>query len=195
MDAIKAGADVSVCGDCPLRLNPKTGKKLCYVTQRRPSGVYRSYTNDKLPIVKIDARSNIWFDLKPLRIGSYGDPTAIPIEVWTDWVGLLKSRKIRHTGYTRRWENPENQGFRKFLMASVFSDEEQELASSMGWRTYRILPKGVAVPPNQILCPGSKEAGLLKTCRECLMCGGTSRRSDVAVYAHGYNESLFTGVS
>lgn len=192
-EAINTGEDASICGDCPLRHNPETGKRLCYVNPMTPSNVYRSYIAGKYPIVKVDAHSNIWFDLKPLRVGAYGDPAAIPVEVWTDWLDLLSALKMGSTGYTRRWMYPENQPFQKFLMASVFNDTEQQQAESMGWRTYRVLAKDVPLPANAIVCPGSEEGGYAKICRECLMCRGTSGRSNVVIQVHGYNTKFFKG--
>lgn len=198
-EALHTGADVSICGICLLKLDPVTGKRLCYVNSMTLGQVYRSYVNNKYPIVKIAPQSKIWFDLKPLRIGAYGDPAAIPIEIWTDWLKLLAASKIGHTGYTRRWMLPENQEFRTFLMASVFNDAEQQQAQGLGWRTYRVLSLDAVLPdfPEEklrqraIVCPGSKEGGYAKTCRECLMCDGTNGKSSVVTYAHGYNGKLF----
>lgn len=190
-EAIKAGSDTSNCGSCLARFDPDTGKRLCYVNPAVLGQIYRSYLNGKYPIIKIDADSEIWFDFKPLRIGAYGDPAAIPIEVWQNWLDLLKPLKIGWTGYTRRWMYPENQGFKEFLMASTFNLAERDLARSLGWRTYHVLPQNAILPSGLTICPGSKEGGYAKTCRECLLCRGTATGKDIVTYAHGGHGKFF----
>jgi hypothetical protein len=193
-EAIKTGADGSICGTCPMRFDPETFKRICFVNPITLSQIYRSYLGNKYKPVRLNAHDNIWFDLKPLRIGSYGDPAAVPIEVWLDWLDLLKALKIGWTGYTRRWMYPENQGFKQFLMASTFSDTEQAQAKSLGWHTYRVLQQGAELPELATVCPGSEEGGYAKQCRECLMCKGTAAGKDIVTYAHGGHGKYFMEV-
>jgi hypothetical protein len=190
-EAIKSGEDISVCGYCPLRFNPDTGKRICYVMAAPLGRIYKAYLAGRYKPVQLDSHGDIWFDLGRLRIGAYGDPAAVPIEVWIDWLDLLKALKIGWTGYTRRWMYPENQGFKQFLMASTFSDAEQAQAKSLGWHTYRVLQKGAELPESATVCPGSEEGGYAKQCRECLMCKGTTAGKDIVTYAHGGHGKYF----
>lgn len=193
-EAICNGMDASICGQCPLRLNPDTGKRACYVMAAPLGQIWKAYQKGRYKPVDLNLQSEIWFDLKPLRIGAYGDPAAVPIEILQTWVASLKAAKMLWTGYTRRWMLPENQPLKEILMASIFSRTEQQQAMSLGWRTYRVLPNGSELPPKSIICPGSEEGGFLKTCRECFMCRGTSARTDIVVYAHGGGGKHFTEV-
>lgn len=193
-EALKNGRDFCVCGDCPARFNPDTNTLVCYVNPVTTGQVWKSYQNNRYKPVTIDAHSNIWFDLKPLRIGAYGDPAAVPIHVWTDWLELLVPLKMQWTGYTRRWQHPENQPMKEFLMASTFSAAEQAQASALGWHTYRVLPAGADLPAQSTICPGSKEGNYAKTCRECLLCRGAAGTKDVVTYAHGHHAQHFQEV-
>lgn len=190
-EAVQTGQDISICGDCPLRLNSETGKRLCYVNIITPSQIYRSYRNGKYKPVTVAVHHDIWFDLKPLRIGAYGDPTAIPVKVWLDWLDLLKALKMPWTGYTRRWMLPENQEFRSFLMASVFSDAERVQAQLLGWRTYQVIPTGTVLPADAIVCPGSAAGAYAKTCRECSMCRGAAAKNTIVIEVHGNHSKFF----
>jgi hypothetical protein len=190
-EAMLNGLDESICGTCPMRWNADTGKRLCYVNPMTPGQIYRSYLKGKYRNADIDVDGDMWFDLKPLRIGAYGDPAAVPLKVWTNWIDLLKALKIGWTGYTRRWMEPQAEEFKHILMASVFSLEEHQRATSMGWQTYRVLSLGAELPAKSVICPGSAEGDYAKTCRECLMCRGTQSGKDIITYVHGNHGKFF----
>lgn len=188
-EAIHNGKDQSVCGECPMR-KQEDGKRLCYVNPMTLGQVYNSYQKGRYPQASFtDCYSTLLH--RPLRIGSYGDPAAVPIKIWTDWVDLLKERKIGWTGYTRQWLNPENDPLKRILMASVFTEQEQNLAQQMGWRTYRIVEKTASPVAGSILCPGSFEAGYAKTCEKCLLCNGASSTPSIFTYVHGNHSNAF----
>ena len=151
-EAAKTGADSAVCGECPHRpLLAKTNNvKPCYVKATYDAGV---------PTVK-----------KPLRLGAYGEPTALPFELVQDAVNNSQG----HTGYTHQWKEPEFQQFKTLLMASVDSIEEQIEAQGMGWRTFRVRKATDALMPGEIQCPASKWGGIKTNCAKCLLCSGTS---------------------
>ena len=180
--AAKDGKDAAVCGDCPLR--PAT-EGLCYVnTGQAPLAVYSAFKRGSY--VKLDLRLKAHrqaFAGRALRIGSYGEPTAIPIAVWDK----LTPQVSGHTGYTHQWAKfPE---FRRLVMASVHSEFEADCAQTSGWRTFRTRNADQPVMPGEVMCPASPEADNRRTCSTCLGCNGNAsdsrtRRSFVIV-GHG----------
>src|SRR5208282_2367359 len=78
--AIKIGADASICGDCRHR-GDGTGKgRTCYVNVGQgPLGVYRAFKRGKYPAN--DFQLDIG-DGRIVRLGTYGDPAAVPAHLW-----------------------------------------------------------------------------------------------------------------
>ena len=77
-----------------------------------------------------------------MRLGAYGDPAAIPFDVLRDLMFAPDQFK-HHTGYTHQWMLQHiDQRYRFLLMASVESECQQDLATSMGWRTFRVVEQG-----------------------------------------------------
>ena len=78
--AVKTGQDGSVCGDCVLRGDGSGKDRPCYVTVfRAPLAVWRSWNDGNVErrspeqVASILAR-----DDRDFRLGSYGDPAAVP---------------------------------------------------------------------------------------------------------------------
>ena len=161
-DAAKTGADSAVCGECPHRplLAKINGVAPCYVNLgQAPNGVYKSEYPDAMPTIK-----------KPLRLGAYGEPTALPFELVRDAVNNADG----HTGYTHQWRTCDPR-FKTLLMASVDSIEEQIEAQAQGWRTFRVRKETDALMDGEIQCPASKWGGFKTNCAKCGLCAGTSR--------------------
>jgi len=179
-DAVKSGADSAVCGECPHRplLAKVNNVAPCYVNLgQAPNGVYKSEYPDAMPTIK-----------KPLRLGAYGEPTALPFELVRDAVNNADG----HTGYTHQWRTCD-QRFKTLLMASVDSIGEQIEAQAQGWRTFRVRKEtkrlgNIKVGGNmrsEISCPASKEAGFRTKCADCRLCAGTSRNAkNIVINAH-----------
>ena len=72
---------------------------------------------------------------KPVRLGSYGDPAVIPIDVWIDLLSLASN----HTGYTHQWREPDKQDYKSILMASVDTQQDIEDATKLGWRQFAVI--------------------------------------------------------
>jgi len=103
----------------------------------------------------------------PVRIGSYGDPAAVPTRVWAELVRYQK----HWTGYTHMWKPKmcsvcKGEGERRstiflgfcgkcdgvgkidrcdpdlktYCMASVDTPEERAEAQALGWRTFMVVP-------------------------------------------------------
>ena len=173
-EAVKTGADESVCGDCKLRpLRAKEQNiKPCYVKKfHGPSAVYRSFKAGKYPHLdkmKPRLRQGVLQLLatKPIRLGAYGDPAS---DLETSM--FLANLAPQITAYTHQWRNvPQLKGF---CMASVDSTEEYTQAKDSGWRTYRHTSDNMAFG-NEIVCP-HKTHGV--QCADCGLCSGTASNS------------------
>jgi len=178
MSAHKAhscGADFSVCGNCK---HNKWGT--CYVNvHQSPNNVSKAYMNgsyEKLSINNIHR-----FIGRKLRIGSYGDPAAVPFEIWENLLKYCDG----HSGYSHQWRRCDVR-FKKIVMASVDTEKEMKIAHKMGWRTFRVcLPDDVPTK-GEIVCPASDEGGKKTQCVKCLYCSGlASLAKSVTIVAHG----------
>ena len=171
------GEDISVCGNCPHRGTIKNGvnvNRSCYVLMFVPSSVYKTHAAGRYPQGDSTTLAG-----RSVRLGSYGDPAAVPYEAWESLLHMAD----RGSGYTHQWQTCD-QRFRRYCMASADTVAEKEFAQSLGWRTFRI---GNSKTAKEVLCPASKEAGFKTDCATCLACGGLSipNRASVYIPAHG----------
>lgn len=192
------GLDSSVCGNCPRR-HSLGGD--CYVQiVHAPRSVWASWDragqpgenwadHDQILRLTSDARQY------GLRLGSYGDPAAVPHTVWQDLISALAPRSV--VGYTHQWEvmarhyiplEPDGpyqwfrdhyQWLRDHVMASCDSVNESATARSLDWRTFTAIPHGSATPERSIQCPATRERNPL-TCNTCGICDGAQGRPDRA---------------
>lgn len=200
MVAVHTGEDYSICGECRHRgtveTDPKTGLRKnvgrsCYVTlMHGPRVVYdafqRGVYEDRTPgqARKLLAGRNV-------RLGAYGDPAAVPMEVWDQAL----DRVLKVNGYTHLWRKfPE---LSAFCMASCDTEEEREEAKGLGFRTFRVRTKNDPVLPGEGQCPASAELKKAVQCVQCMLCGGrrTKAKADITILAHGtgarnYEKSL-----
>ncbi|MEO8679228.1 MAG: hypothetical protein ABI665_09295, partial [Vicinamibacterales bacterium] len=98
MDAKRQNIDDAVCGDCKLRGVSGYGS-ICYVPAWvGPLTVYKSFRRGQY----IEAN---WSELQALvegrhvRLGAYGDPAAVPFEVWR----MLLVTVSGWIGYSHQW--------------------------------------------------------------------------------------------
>lgn len=170
---VMEGKDDCICGDCKFR------KGVCYVdVGKGPNQIYKTWEKGLYPKIN----NYDFFKNELVRFGAFGDPTAIPINVWKSILGVCKG----HTSYIHQWKDKRWQGYKEFSMASVDNEEEAKLAQSMGWRTFRVKAKDAKAMNNEILCPASRD-DLKKpvTCSVCLLCKGTSKPKNVVENIHG----------
>jgi hypothetical protein len=176
VEAVKRGVDASVCGDCKHR-GVNGSARTCYVNVgQAPLSVYRAYTAGRYTHSLDAACDAIAYDALKVRLGAYGDPAALPLEI----IARLASASSGWTGYTHQWKSrPE---LARYCMASVDSLEEQTSATALGWRCFRVLAVGQGIDaPDTILCPSDKVQ-----CSKCRLCAGTSRPAkSIAIEAHG----------
>jgi hypothetical protein len=181
MDAINNGEDVSICGDCPHRGTSKT--RTCYVNiGQGPLAVWGAYQRGRYAHASDIASVGA---LRVVRLGTYGDPAAVPVSVWD----ALVSRAIAHTGYTHQWRGI-GAGYKHLCMASADSVRDMREAHASGWRTFRVVTHANTVQRFrrfESVCPASAEAGFKLTCDACQACNGTAtnRRASVVIRAHG----------
>lgn len=186
LDALRSGADVSICGQCPLR--GLMGKKRpCYVrVEQAPLVVWKKYKRGGYPAARSlrDIRA-VGRD-RVVRLGSYGDPGAVPTKVWEHLTCDAKS----WTGYTHQWR--KRPSLRQFCMASVDNLDEYRQAKERGWRTFRV---GDQKLDTEVQCPASEEGGFKSTCDRCTLCMGTQVASskDIVIRPHGGGRKLHPG--
>ncbi len=182
LDALKTGADESVCGSCNAR-PAKDG--FCYVNVGQSvASVYGAYQRGRYARPGIDYDRAMLADLFEgalFRLGSYGDPAAAPFEAWEAPVSKAKARN----GYTHQWRRFP--AFAAICMASCDTEADHIEAKAQGWRTFRIRLASDPIHPREIACPASKEAGAKTVCASCRACGGTraKAKADIAIIAHG----------
>ena len=192
-EAVRGGIDDAICGNCPLRpvnaqaKQRETGEHaaMCYVnTLFAPNNVYRTWLKGNYPQVDpVIAGQIAKTRHHPIRIGSYGDPAAVPPEIWDQ----LQARQEEHTGYTHQWRtHPE---LARTLMASVGSEAERAQAKALGFRTFRVMSGSEDKAVGEIYCPASDVGGHKSQCDRCQLCSGSrgplDQRKDIAIYDHG----------
>lgn len=185
-EAVDSGADSAICGDCPHRgivVNGKNEGRSCYVTIfQAPRNIHKTAMAGKYPRLTL-AESRLLLAGRNVRLGAYGDPAAVPFEVWA----AILADSARGTGYTHQWKIADSR-FAQYCMASADSVSEGESARAMGYRTFRVGSKAESIVKGvEFLCPASKEAGQKTNCAACLACGGLSgpNRASVFIPAHG----------
>ena len=175
--AVKLREDESVCGDCKHR--GFFGKnRTCYVNVgQAPQAIYKAYKNGKYPQIKMKD----WKERtknRSIRLGSYGDPSAIPLHQIQKAVCFAKN----HTGYTHFWKT--NPHLKTLCMASVDTEKEYKEAKALGWRTFRVKSEDDKIGENEVECPAVAKPGIIQ-CQTCKLCNGLSPAKDVTLNVHG----------
>lgn len=180
--AAATGADVSICGGCPQR--PAMGGGCYVVLWQAPLWVYKAFRSGRYPKVPAAWIGELCrLQGRPLRIGSYGDPAAVPVAVWERALEGAPGR----TGYSHQWARLRSDRWRNLLMASCDSTAELELARARGWRAFLTVDQDTERPPKgAVWCPASPEGGRRATCATCQLCQGARvQAADVAIRVHG----------
>ena len=186
-DAVKNGADSSICGNCKHRWFLGGS---CYVTVwQAPRSIWEAfqrgiYAEASLQEIKAIGRK------RKVRVGSYGDPAAVPVEVWQ----ALTAEAEAWTGYTHQWVGGMADALKPYVMASADSFQEGLDARANGWRTFRIRDLATApLTDNEFICPASAEAGYKTDCAMCKACMGTSAKAKAnpVIIVHGARSKRF----
>jgi len=188
--AAVTGSDHSVCGDCRHR---HVNNGTCYVPRHKYEA-WTSYQHTQgIPADLTAACEAIRLSNVPVRVGSVGDPSAVPLSVVQALVEAAREPRTgqcHHLCYTHRWrEVTDPSAWAQIAMASVDSPEEQSAAQSLGFRTYRCKAAWEPLLPGEVVCPGSHEAGEIMTCAQCLLCSGAGpgarRGKNLVIDVHG----------
>jgi hypothetical protein len=173
--AVLQDKDKAICGNCPLKY---TNSNLCYVNvSKSVSHVYNCFKRNNY------AYTDVLNTVKSIRLGSYGDPTAIPIKIWQK---ILKNKSF--VGYTHNWKfcNPK---WRNYLLASIESPKLIAVLNNLGWYTARIIKDKSELTESEILCPAQATNNLIK-CENCLLCNPHNKQN-VCFLVHGTRKQNF----
>ena len=185
-EAVRLGHDSSICGDCYHRgargsRGSADRPRTCYVNVgQAPQGIWRKFRRRGYPKMHLreflEQRGG-----QALRMGSYGDPVAVPIAAW-DGASSAHTR----TGYTHQWRRAAADPFRSLIMASCDSPAEAMDAARHGWRTFLVRPMhDPSIVVESIECLADSHG---KTCVECGLCRGTqgaAKAPSIWIEAHG----------
>lgn len=208
--ANRTGQDVSICGDCLHRGTPDASAltgwakgRTCYVNLGQgPRAIYASFQAGKYPSAETPEERQRMGSGRMLRIGSYGDPLAVPAHVWQE----LTSKATGWTSYTHQHDRATPADYKR-SMASADTKEQAQAMHAKGLRTFRVIPVRVwkeqgtaSMLESEILCPASKEAtearrdGSMVECSSCKLCKGSSiKAKSIAIPAHGPTATRYTG--
>ena len=190
LTALKTALDSSVCGDC---LHRPANNGSCYVNVGRSvMSVYGAFKRGRYAAPGVDYDPAILPELfagLAFRIGTYGDPTTAPFQVWRR--ATVNAAAIN--GYSHQWRNPKFAAFKLLCMASADSAADHAAAHAMGWRTFRVKTADAPRLAGEVSCPASKEAGARTNCASCRACGGTSAKAkaSMVINAHGATARRF----
>lgn len=182
--------DKDNCLDCPYSFNQNGGKSgKCYTHKGMQLLGLKSMLKrlSKMPIPTFSQDNFDKFTtyvssytVELTRLGAYGEPTLLPIQVLDRITSLAKG----HTGYTHQWGKPEVKDYSKYLMASTHNKFETSAANSLGFRAFQ---SADVQDTKMAICPASKEfTGKKKTCVECTACNGTKngRKNNLFIQKH-----------
>jgi len=176
-----AGDDATVCGDCKHSSTGNGGYGTCYVNlANAPKQIWSAWQRGRYNKPTIGMLN--YFKNRCIRIGSYGDPSCVPFDVWE----TVTKEASGWTGYTHAWRNPNiDKRLMNYCMASTDTERETEVAQAMGWRTFRMRSVNEPLMKGEFICPASKEGGERLTCETCKACHGGTAKAHVTIIAHG----------
>ncbi len=195
LKAAQTGDDVSICGTCPHRGTIVTDEngtrrnvgRSCYVTLfHGPRVVFEAYKRGVYTDVKPSMARKLLAN-RTVRLGSYGDPGAVPMSVWE----TVLDRVTDLSGYTHLWRKFPT--LSAFCMASCDSESDRDEAKALGFRTFRVRGKEEPKLAGEGHCPASAEMGKSIQCAQCLLCGGakSKAKADITIIAHGAGRNHF----
>jgi hypothetical protein len=121
------------------------------------------------------------------RLGAYGDPAAVPLEVWTE--ALKRFKASGHTGYTHQWKSERLEDTLALCQASL---DGPGLANShkVQGGYFRVTSEPDKLLPGEILCPSYTHG---TTCADCGLCNATGHK--VVIPVHGAGAGKFVEVT
>lgn len=184
--AVETGDDASVCGRCRFRKHNAGG---CYVNVgQAPNAVFKAFKAGRYPFLSSAHYSQV-FSGRKVRLGAYGDPMAVPANVWR---GILRYAS-GHTSYTHQWSYmPGAAEYKAFTVASCDSADMYHQARLGGWSTFRVRRDGDALLAGEKPCPAESGKVQCIDCPSQRNCSGSSTRQVfTAITVHGVMASRF----
>lgn len=192
-DANKSGADYSICGDCPHRGTPTTSKRRKLAKGR---SCYVNIAQGVLIVWKSWKRGTVYPPIqghqpikalgagKVVRLGTYGDPSAVPSWVWDS----LIEDAVTHVGYTHQLGHPTADVRPDMCMISADSPAQAAAAHALGYRTFRVANSYADMASNEIACPSRRGV----QCTDCRLCSGTTKQAkSIVIQVHGPGSTNF----
>ena len=179
-EASKSGEDFSICGNCTMRGEITTDPKRniakgrrCYVNLGQ--GVLIVWKAFQRGVYQEGDAATMGRG-RFVRVGTYGDPGAVPSHVWDN----LLSEADTWTAYSHQ------SGWRPDIAMQSADNRAQTIAHwKAGRRTFRVIADlGDLDKANEALCPASKEAGRRVQCTACKLCKGSSKGKSIAIAEH-----------
>jgi hypothetical protein len=180
LEASKTGEDFSICGRCVMRGTPtddparKQAKgRRCYVNLGQ--GVLIVWKSFRRGVYQEGSARDMGRG-RFVRVGTYGDPGAVPSAVWDE----LLSEATTWTAYSHQ------SGWRPDIaMQSADDYHSAALHWKAGRRTFRVIADlGHLDHTHEALCPASKEAGRRVQCTACKLCKGGTAAKSIAIVEH-----------
>ena len=180
LEASKKGEDFSICGNCTMRGEVTTDPqrkqakgRRCYVNLGQ--GVLIVYKSYLRGVYKEGAARDMGRG-RFVRVGTYGDPAAVPSHVWDE----LLAEADTWTAYSHQ------SGWRPDIaMQSADSHADAIAHWKAGRRTFRVIADLDHLDKTkEALCPASKEAGRRVQCTACKLCKGSSLAKSIAIVEH-----------
>ena len=138
-----------------------------------PSSIYRSYKKGNYT----DFTNPRVFDGLDVRLGSYGDPAAVPFDVWEQVLKYSRS----NTGYTHQHKHKNfDERIADVCMVSVDTEKQAIQAHRKGYKTFRVKSEGMPNLKGEGTC-ANEVAGL--SCKECGLCDG--KIANISITVHG----------
>jgi hypothetical protein len=184
VQAVRRGLDDANCKHRGIAVR-KSGRtrfvnRSCYVAViHGPRAIYASWKRGNVPTWSVEQAAAVIAG-QTLRLGSYGDPAAVPVAV----LETLAAAAARTVGYSHQWKTAGLQGL---VMASCDTVAERLQAKDLGYRTFRV-STDIDPQAREILCPASEQAGKRTQCERCGLCDGSrlaDRRADIMIPVHG----------
>ena len=179
-EASKTGEDFSICGNCTMRGEVTTDPqrkqakgRRCYVNLGQ--GVLIVYKSYLRGVYKEGAARDMGRG-RFVRVGTYGDPAAVPSHVWDE----LLAEADTWTAYSHQ------SGWRPDIAMQSADSHADALAHwKAGRRTFRVIADLDHLDKaKEALCPASKEAGRRVQCTACKLCKGSSLAKSIAIVEH-----------
>jgi hypothetical protein len=174
-EAVKSGNDEGVCGNCIQR--PSVGGA-CYVkTFQAPLSIWRAYKRGNYNnVINLESLRGA-----ELRLGSYGDPSAVPFDIWRNLIDKVQPRLM--TGYTHQMSHKAfDKRMAEVCMISADTPKVALKAHAQGFRTFRMTTDTEQLLPNEIICPNDTDG---VKCIDCGLCDGAGDKPNIAILAHG----------